>query len=79
MPHFRLRLFLLVTALALTGNFAVQQAIAAERPATEKDAKKKQDEEDLRKYDKNRNGKLDPDELAELKADQQRAKRKKRG
>ncbi|HEY1111089.1 MAG TPA: hypothetical protein VGE76_20705 [Opitutaceae bacterium] len=45
----------------------------------EKAAKKKKAEAAaLKKYDKNANGKLDPDELAAQKADQEKAKEKKK-
>ena len=56
-------------------------AIAAERrdEAPAKSEKAKQDAENLKKYDKNGNGKLDPDEEAAMKADQAKAKRKKEG
>jgi hypothetical protein len=37
------------------------------------------DEETLRRYDLNANGKLDPDEDAAMKADQEKAKRRKKG
>lgn len=37
------------------------------------------DPETLRRYDRNANGKLDPDEDAAMKADQEKAKRHKKG
>lgn len=77
------RVLLPILALAFAGTSGITAMGAAEaRPAqrTGADNKRdKQEEEILRKYDKNRNGKLDPDEAAELKADQAKAKRKKRG
>jgi hypothetical protein len=44
--------------------------------------RKKHDDETLRRYDRNANGKLDPDEEAARKADEERAKndgKKKKG
>ena len=52
----------------------VQAADDAEKAAK----KKKKEEADLKKYDKNANGKLDPDEKAALEADVKKAKEKKK-
>ncbi len=56
---------------------AVQAADDAEKAAK----KKKKEEADLKKYDKNANGKLDPDEKAALDADvaKKKAEKKKDG
>jgi hypothetical protein len=66
---------LLAVACMLTVP-AVQAADDAEKAAK----KAKKAEADLKKYDKNANGKLDPDEEAALKADveKQKAERKKK-
>jgi hypothetical protein len=53
---------------------AVQAADDAEKAAR----KKKKEEADLRKYDKNGNGKLDPDEEAARQADVKKAKEEKK-
>ncbi|MDO8539924.1 MAG: hypothetical protein Q7S40_05735 [Opitutaceae bacterium] len=72
------RLAWLVIALVVAGAFVVPAVHAAEKTAEQKsEGKKKKDAEDLQKYDKNKNGVLDPDEKAEMKADQEKAKRKK--
>ena len=52
----------------------VQAADDAEKAAK----KKKKEEADLKKYDKNANGKLDPDEKAALEADVKKAKEEKK-
>lgn len=52
----------------------VQAADDAEKAAK----KKKKEEADLKKYDKNGNGKLDPDEKAALEADVKKAKEEKK-
>ena len=70
--------FILITGmLALACMFTVPALQAADDKA-EKKAKKAQ--ADLKKYDKNANGKLDPDEEAALKADveKQKADKKKK-
>jgi hypothetical protein len=66
---------LLAVACMLTVP-AVQAADDAEKAAK----KAKKADADLKKYDKNANGKLDPDEEAALKADveKQKAERKKK-
>jgi hypothetical protein len=73
------RFTLLVSALVFASPFTVPLVSGAEKPAGGKvEANPEVDAETLRKYDRNRNGKLDPDEAAELKADQSRAKEKKK-
>jgi hypothetical protein len=73
------KLTLLATAFAVVSLFTVP----ALRAADEKEAKDKKDKEPkvtakvLEKYDKNHNGKLDPDEEAAWKADLAKAKEKK--
>lgn len=60
-------------AIALT--LAVPLVRAADK---EKDEKKSAKEAELlKKYDKNGNGKLDPDEVAAMRADQAKAKSEK--
>ena len=61
-------------ALGVCGALALCAASAAE-----KDSKSRPDPDDLKKYDKNANGKLDPDEDAARKADEAREERKKKG
>ena len=57
--------FLAIACLLVTPRLAAQ------------DADKKKQDDNLKKYDKNANGRLDPDEEAAMKADQEKAKRKK--
>lgn len=67
------KLILTASFFAVACAFTVPVARAADD--AEKAAKKKKKEEaDLKKYDKNGNGKLDPDEKAALQADMQKAK-----
>ena len=65
------KLGLLVCAIAVGTAFAVPAMHAAD------DAKKKK-EADLKKYDKNGNGKLDPDEKAAMEADLKKQEQKKK-
>lgn len=65
------KLVLIACAAALGSVFAAPVMRAAD------DAKKKRDA-DLRKYDKNGNGKLDPDEKAAMEADIRKAKEKRK-
>lgn len=60
-------------AIALT--LAVPIGRAADKDKDEKKSAK--DAELLKKYDKNGNGKLDPDEVAAMKADQAKARAEK--
>lgn len=78
MPKLTPKLVLLAGALAVAGVFTIPLVQAAEKSAAEKAEAKKKDAENLRKYDRNRNGKLDPDEEAQLKADRQKAKAEKK-
>jgi hypothetical protein len=72
------KITLLACLLAVAGMFAVP-AVSAQPTDAEKAAKKKaKAEADLKKYDKNGNGKLDPDEEAALKADVEKAKAEKK-
>ena len=63
--------------LAAGFTFAVP-ARAADDDAAKAEKKKKKMEADLKKYDKNGNGKLDPDEEAAMKADQEKMKAEKK-
>ena len=72
------KLILIAGLLATACMFTVPTVSAADDEKAEK--KKKKAEADLKKYDKNANGKLDPDEEAALKADveKQKAEKKKK-
>ncbi len=74
-----LRIALLAGALALAVLGLTSTAIAAqEKGGNRKDEKKSGvSAETLRKYDRNGNGKLDPDEEAAMRADEARLKRQK--
>ena len=72
------KLILIVSMLATAFAFTGQVARAADDDAAKAEKKKKKAEADLKKYDKNGNGKLDPDEEAALKADQEKAKAEKK-
>lgn len=74
------KLILLAGMLAIAGMFTVPAVRAADDDAAKAEKKKKKAEADLKKYDKNHNGKLDPDEEAALKADleKQKADKKKK-
>ena len=68
---------LLASVLAVAGMFTVPAVRAADD--AEKAAKKaKRDADNLKKYDKNANGKLDADEEAKMKADMEKAKAEKK-
>lgn len=67
------KLTLIAGMLAVACLFAVPAVNAASDDA-KAEKKKKKAEADLRKYDKNANGKLDPDEEAALKADVEKQK-----
>lgn len=67
----------------IAGMFAVAcmlvvPAVHAATNDAKADKKKKKAEADLKKYDKNANGKLDPDEEAALKADVEKQKSDKK-
>lgn len=71
------KLTLIASMLAVA--FAVMAPVAQAADDAEKAAKKaKKAAADLKKYDKNNNGKLDPDEEAALKADVEKAKAEKK-
>jgi capsule polysaccharide export protein KpsE/RkpR len=71
------KLTLIASMLAVA--FAVMAPVAQAADDAEKAAKKaKKAAADLKKYDKNANGKLDPDEEAALKADVEKAKAEKK-
>lgn len=78
------KLTLLAGALAIAGTFTVPIVrAAAEKPdaaaRAEKKAKREaKDAEDLKKYDVNHNGKLDDDEKAAMKADEDKARADKK-
>jgi hypothetical protein len=74
------KLTLIASLLAVAGFFAVPAIHAAEskdEAAVKAEKKAKRDAENLKKYDKNGNNKLDPDEEAAMKADQAKAKAEK--
>jgi hypothetical protein len=71
------KITLLASVLAVAGMFTVPAVRAADD--AEKAAKKaKRDADNLKKYDKNANGKLDADEEAKMKADMEKAKAEKK-
>jgi hypothetical protein len=74
------RLILLASALAFACTFTtpVVRAAAEKTPEQKAAAKAKKDADNLKKYDENKNGKLDPNELAKLKADEEKAKEAKK-
>ena len=67
------KIALIVGALAIACMFTVP-AVRAANDAEKAAKKAKRDADNLKKYDKNGNGKLDPDEEAAMKADQAKAK-----
>jgi uncharacterized glyoxalase superfamily metalloenzyme YdcJ len=70
---------LFTSLLALAGLFATPVVRAQADDAAKKAEKKaKKEAADLKKYDKNGNGKLDPDEEAAMKADMEKAKAEKK-
>jgi capsule polysaccharide export protein KpsE/RkpR len=69
---------LLASVLAVAGMFIVPAVRAADDDAAKAEKKKKKMEADLKKYDKNGNGKLDADEEAAMKADMEKAKAEKK-
>lgn len=68
------KITLILSVLALAGAFFVP-AVSAQDDAAAKKAKR--EAANLKKYDKNGNGKLDEDEIAQMKKDQAEAKAKK--
>jgi len=75
-----IKLALIAGALLVLGALALPALRAAEnrKGNTSQEEQKKRGDDALRKYDKNGNGKLDPDEEAAMKADEEKAKRKKK-
>jgi hypothetical protein len=69
---------LLASILAVAGMFIVPAVRAADDDAAKAEKKKKKQAADLKKYDKNGNGKLDADEEAALKADVEKMKAEKK-
>jgi spore coat protein CotF len=69
------RNILLITSLMVAGMVTTPALRAADDKA---EKKAKRDAANLKKYDKNGNGKLDPDEEAQMKADQAKAKEAKK-
>jgi capsule polysaccharide export protein KpsE/RkpR len=67
---------ILISGLLATACMFTVPAVHAADDKAEKKAKKAQ--ADLKKYDKNANGKLDPDEEAALKADVEKQKSEKK-
>jgi hypothetical protein len=74
------KITLLASALAIAGLFTAPVLHAQDDAAakTKAEKKAKRDAEILKKYDKNGNGKLDPDEEAAYKADMEKAKAEKK-
>lgn len=72
------KITLLASLLAVAGMFLAPAVRAADDDATKAEKKKKKAEADLKKYDKNGNGKLDPDEEAALRADVEKMKAEKK-
>jgi capsule polysaccharide export protein KpsE/RkpR len=72
------KLILILSLAAVAGTYTAPSLRAADDDAAKAEKKKKKMEADLKKYDKNGNGKLDPDEEAALKADQEKAKAAKK-
>jgi hypothetical protein len=68
------KITLILSVLAMAGAFIVPSAMAQDDKAAKK---AKRDAEMLKKYDANKNGKLDPDEEKKMKDDQAAAKAKK--
>jgi hypothetical protein len=83
-PHMKKtasKIILFTTLLALAGLFVTPavRAQADDMAKKEKAEKKsKREAENLKKYDKNANGKLDADEEAAMKADMEKAKAEKK-
>ena len=75
-----IKLALIAGVLLLLGAFALPALRAAEqrKGGAAQEEPKKRGDDSLRKYDKNGNGRLDPDEEAAMKADQEKAKRAKK-
>ena len=71
------KITLLASVLAVACMFTVP-AVRAADDAAKAEKKAKRDAENLAKYDKNKNGKLDPDEEAAMKADQEKMKAEKK-
>jgi hypothetical protein len=71
------KFILAASLLAVVCAFTVP-AIRAADDAEKAARKKKKEEADLKKYDKNGNGKLDPDEEAARQADMKKAKDEKK-
>jgi hypothetical protein len=69
---------LLASILAVASMFIVPAVRAADDDAAKAEKKKKKQAADLKKYDKNGNGKLDADEEAALKADVEKMKAEKK-
>lgn len=69
---------LLASLLAVAGMFVVPAVRAADDAATKAEKKAKRDAENLKKYDKNKDGKLDETETAAMKADQEKMKAEKK-
>jgi hypothetical protein len=69
------KITLIVSTLAIACLLTLPALAADKEDAAAKKAKR--DAEMIKKYDKNGNGKLDPDEEAAMKADQAKAKAEK--
>jgi hypothetical protein len=76
------KLTLIAGLLAIACTLTVPAVRAADDkkddPAVKAEKKAKRDAEMQKKYDKNQNGKLDPDEEAAMKADMEKAKAEKK-
>ena len=72
------KLLLIASMFAVACMFTATSVQAQPTDAEKAAKKKKQEEAALKKYDKNANGKLDPDEEAARKADAEKAKAAKK-
>lgn len=71
------KITLILSMLAVACMFTAPVASAADG-ASKAEKKKKREQAMMKKYDKNENGKLDPDEDAARKADMEKAKEKRK-
>jgi hypothetical protein len=69
---------LLISGLLATACMFAVPAVNAASDDAKAEKKKQKTAADLKKYDKNANGKLDPDEEAALKADVEKQKNEKK-
>lgn len=76
-PHRKIVLTIGALGLALLGGVAAAGAAQSKGNGGKDDKKSGPGAEVLRRYDRNGNGKLDPDEEAAMRADEARLKRQK--